>query len=319
MSWHFLQGEEAVSSEAISWDGAVFVPSKSKTSLGKFSLPDNGTESCPASPSGMTLRRSTEGRGKDGLMWYQGDSPVRTYLPPEKGKESKGNDQAYGPKWHGSLVRYNPHLYSWRTRRCSLFEVWVVFSETWPRWGMMHVGECWALSMPELPTIENASGYWPTPRCQMTRPVKVRTDQKNGHKCNLEEVVAVRQIYPTPVKYDSTPGGPGNHYQGLGWMARHNPSKLSGGGKIQRKWDTPCKEDAHPRAYNRKKGYSGEGQKHLQAQIYNLEGGQDRGQLNPDWTEWLMGWPMGWTALQPLETDKFQQWLSSHGKFLARD
>jgi hypothetical protein len=26
-------------------------------------------------------------------------------------------------------------------------------------------------------------------------------------------------------------------------------------------------------------------------------------QLNPDWVEWLMGWPIGWTALAPLEGD----------------
>jgi site-specific DNA-cytosine methylase len=28
------------------------------------------------------------------------------------------------------------------------------------------------------------------------------------------------------------------------------------------------------------------------------------GQLNPMWVEWLMGWPLGWTDLKPLETDK---------------
>lgn len=28
------------------------------------------------------------------------------------------------------------------------------------------------------------------------------------------------------------------------------------------------------------------------------------GQLNPEWVEWLMGWPIGWTDLKPLETDK---------------
>jgi len=28
------------------------------------------------------------------------------------------------------------------------------------------------------------------------------------------------------------------------------------------------------------------------------------GQLNPTWVEWLMGWPLGWTDLKPLETDK---------------
>lgn len=36
-------------------------------------------------------------------------------------------------------------------------------------------------------------------------------------------------------------------------------------------------------------------------------------QLNPTWVEWLMGWPIGWTDLRPLGTDKFQQWLHSHG------
>ncbi len=36
--------------------------------------------------------------------------------------------------------------------------------------------------------------------------------------------------------------------------------------------------------------------------------------LNPCWLEKLMGWPTNWTALQPLETAKFQQWLDSHGK-----
>ena len=37
-------------------------------------------------------------------------------------------------------------------------------------------------------------------------------------------------------------------------------------------------------------------------------------QLNPTWVEWLMGWPLGWTDLKPLATDKFPQWLRSHGK-----
>jgi len=40
------------------------------------------------------------------------------------------------------------------------------------------------------------------------------------------------------------------------------------------------------------------------------------GVMNSDWTEWLMGWPIGWTAQRPLETAKFQQWLSSHFTFL---
>ena len=37
------------------------------------------------------------------------------------------------------------------------------------------------------------------------------------------------------------------------------------------------------------------------------------GKLNPQWVEWLMGWPIGWTDSNVLETDKFQQWQNLHG------
>jgi hypothetical protein len=42
------------------------------------------------------------------------------------------------------------------------------------------------------------------------------------------------------------------------------------------------------------------------------------GKLNPNWVEWLMGWPIGHTDLKPLETDRFQQWLRLHGRCCAK-
>ena len=36
------------------------------------------------------------------------------------------------------------------------------------------------------------------------------------------------------------------------------------------------------------------------------------GRLNPEWVEWLMGWPIGQTALQPLEMDRWREWLRLH-------
>jgi len=39
------------------------------------------------------------------------------------------------------------------------------------------------------------------------------------------------------------------------------------------------------------------------------------GQLNPTWVEWLMGWPLGWTDLKPLATDKFLLWQQQHSDF----
>lgn len=38
------------------------------------------------------------------------------------------------------------------------------------------------------------------------------------------------------------------------------------------------------------------------------------GKVNPDWNEWRMGWPIGWTDSKPLGMDRFLEWLHSHGK-----
>lgn len=38
------------------------------------------------------------------------------------------------------------------------------------------------------------------------------------------------------------------------------------------------------------------------------------GSLNPQWVAWLMGWPIGWTSLEPLAMAKFRVWLRWHGR-----
>lgn len=42
------------------------------------------------------------------------------------------------------------------------------------------------------------------------------------------------------------------------------------------------------------------------------------GPLNPTWTEWLMGWPPGWTDCEPLATDKYRSWLQQHSSPLNK-
>lgn len=41
------------------------------------------------------------------------------------------------------------------------------------------------------------------------------------------------------------------------------------------------------------------------------------GTLNPEWIEWRMGWPIGWTDSAPLETARFRLWLRLHGERCA--
>lgn len=43
------------------------------------------------------------------------------------------------------------------------------------------------------------------------------------------------------------------------------------------------------------------------------------GRLNPAWVEWLMGWPIGWTDLKPLEMAKFHEWRQQHSPFSQLD
>ncbi len=34
----------------------------------------------------------------------------------------------------------------------------------------------------------------------------------------------------------------------------------------------------------------------------------EKGQLNPDWVEWLMGWPIFWTSLEPIKELTWLDW-----------
>jgi hypothetical protein len=76
--------------------------------------------------------------------------------------------------------------------------------------------------------------------------------------------------------------------------------------QVNQRWPTP---DASAHKYR----LSGNSQQ--SNSLMALAGGK----LNPDWTEWLMGWPPGWTDLKPLGTDKFQQWLQQHGKYSVKE
>ena len=41
--------------------------------------------------------------------------------------------------------------------------------------------------------------------------------------------------------------------------------------------------------------------------------------INPNLYEWLMGWPLGWTDLKPLEMDKFHYARQPHGDYSQKD
>jgi hypothetical protein len=71
-----------------------------------------------------------------------------------------------------------------------------------------------------------------------------------------------------------------------------------------------------PRCFMHKDALKDRGKSNLGEVVNEMEGMKITGQLNPDWVEWLMGWPIGWTDLNALETDKFLMWPHTHGDSL---
>ena len=74
---------------------------------------------------------------------------------------------------------------------------------------------------------------------------------------------------------------------------------------VRQMWGTPKAQDSRHALMDRGKGNLGE-------QVSGLHNG---GKLSPLWTEWLMGWWIGWTDLKPLEMDKSHCAPQQHGEF----
>lgn len=120
-----------------------------------------------------------------------------------------------------------------------------------------------------------------------------------------------------------------------------DPSARSGvTEKTAKLWPTPVKNENRAAAYtpetSRRHFLSGEHQVHLaqaardpvmfptptstnglrgssQSDNYpgkwKSPGHPEYGELNPDWVEWIMGWPIGWTSLKPMDPAAFELWF----------
>ncbi len=77
------------------------------------------------------------------------------------------------------------------------------------------------------------------------------------------------------------------------------------------RWPTPTASDSNKWSNESLRERQIKGRQVRLNTAVSPEGGSG-GRLNPDWVEWLMGWPIGWTDLKPLAMDKFQKWREAH-------
>jgi hypothetical protein len=163
MSFIYSQALVAAFSEANYSDTDAYVLSSGSPTPKPCLSHDKTMEPSRLSRFGMTCKLLTESRGAELLTWWREVFLVKTSAQPEKVQELTGNDQECGDTWPGSLAKYDLNTSSWKTAQCLLLGGLEEFSETWPRWGLMRSGECWALDIFQPLTSDKESGFWPTP------------------------------------------------------------------------------------------------------------------------------------------------------------
>jgi hypothetical protein len=204
-------------------------------------------------------------------------------------------------------------------------------SAAWPRWGTWARGEWCELPTSERPTVapvcsallptptasyygtnsggENPgharpslwaiarSGLWPTPlasdakRSRTRAGSRIEARRKDRRGLDLATEVEVRRLWPTPMASDATRGSGSTFGHG-----ESNPS-LPLAVKL---WPSPTASDSRS---SRRDGYMLTG--HPGTTLTDAADPGGAGKLSPAWVEWLMGWPIGWSAFASAEEESF--------------
>jgi hypothetical protein len=253
-------------------DGERFAPLNVIVTPHPFWLRDKTTDILSHSRFGAMSRRLTDGIGEDVLTWFQVGFRAKTSPQPEKAQGSEENEADCGERWLALSVKYDPGTHGWKTHHCLFPEDLDWSCLTLPKWGMLANGELWERTTQEPDTSGIGAGCgesWPTPKTR---------DWKDSMGASLDA---------------TNPDG--SH--------RDRRDRLMGAIVDRQNWATPQARDHRTGGADR--WDNPERSRNLNDQAATLGNG---GQLNPDWVEWLMGWPISWTQLDPLDRMDWRGW-----------
>jgi hypothetical protein len=258
--------------------------------LGGESSPP-GLEQAVKLSLGMIIPELQSASAQNQLTLFAEDSPASLTLSPvaEVPPQTSGISGQNSAELFASL---SPDGWLRRTSQGysvpRLDDTLAPFSGTWPRSGMTVRGTAYRLQPLAPLTDEIGSGSWPNP-----------TDKGNYNKKGLSAksgdglAMAVKH-WPTP---DAHMGTGGRVSKSFPTGKRPSGSKQSITLNDAVRWATPTARDYRspgtPERLSRAQRESSRGQPLTE---------QAGGQLNPTWVEWLMGFPLGWTALEPSAT-----------------
>ena len=90
-----------------------------------------------------------------------------------------------------------------------------------------------------------------------------------------------------------------------------NTTGLDGGSNSRKALKKRLEQLPTPTSHNAQEGnYPAERKRHTPLLATHVGG-----KIHPEFTEWMMGWPLGWTDLKPLEMDKCLFVQQKHGEF----
>ncbi len=216
-------------------------------------------------------------------------------------RQEKTTPEICGPKREMPFASFDPNTSLLRMSQVSfLTPIYGEYYPTLPKWGLIVDGELYPQQMWEPHTGEKGGGVWPTPRKHMTGAVipNRSTDKFN----NLESVMA-RRAWPTPSNSMMTVGD-----MEQARFAGNNPDRPSYE-EANKKWPTPQNRDYRNQHADNSEAFL-KRQDHPRGVnlVEETQRRGEKGQLNPMWTCWLMGWPISWTSLEPIEKLIWLNW-----------
>ena len=254
------------------------------------------TDSSLLSRYGMTFEHLTDEYGGALLTWYREASLARISVPPETEPVLPATNLRSGLKCSESFGRYDRSSSLWKTPANLFGEDSILSSKDWTKAGTMRNGVCWERTTWVRLISENDAGFLervPTPRNNRSPDTSTRHMSLDGYI----------QRFPTPTAQDAKNRTNPSQYRrpspSLAAFVHKYPIQTDTVKKPQR-WRTP---DIHGggRSMKLTKGITHRESGHpIQIRLADQVGGK----LNPDWTEWLMGFPVGWSALKDLATPK---------------
>ncbi len=259
------------------------------TTANELSDSESLTASCPTPPSlaisEHSLVQDLRNFIEELRTSSQVASPVNRF-PTQESDLEQTIPATCGPQLSSAFASFDPATRCWRmSQGWLLADISGPSWETWPKAGYVLNGEFYPQPNWERRISEIGSGLLHSPTAYDANDVK-RTPEGWAKRAAFRQSIGRDHIAPAGLSEQI-------------WLQENNvPLKIS-------MWRTPSASVIEPKSNVVK--LTGRTPQDPQVGLADQVGGQ----LNPDWVEWLMGWPIGWTSLEPLPADNFSQWLDA--------